>query len=152
MRVGVISDTHDLLRPEAVAALREVEVVLHAGDVCRPEVLAALRELAPLHAVRGNCDRGDWAAELPRCDTIELGAHLVHMVHRQEDLDLAPEAAGISVVIFGHTHEPKIEQRRGVFYLNPGSAGPRRFGLPITLALLDLTNTEVRVEHVPLTS
>ena len=138
-RLGVISDTHGLLRPQALEALRGVERILHAGDVGSPEILDALTAIAPVTAVRGNTDHGAWAERLPPTAEIEVAGIWIHILHSLDELDLDPRGAGFSVVIYGHTHEPLIEQRGGVLYLNPGSAGPRRFTLPVSLARLDLT-------------
>jgi putative phosphoesterase len=140
--VGVISDTHGLLRPEAVAALRGVDWILHAGDFDSAELLETVRALAPagcFAGVRGNVDRGAWAQGLPEREWVELGGKAIYLVHDLQELDLQPAAAGISVVISGHSHQPRIERRAdGVLYLNPGSAGPRRFRLPVTLAFLTI--------------
>jgi uncharacterized protein len=125
--VGVISDTHGLLRPEAVDALRGVELILHAGDVGKPEVLDELRRLAPTFVVRGNVDHGDWASQLPVSKIVEVGGRSFYMLHDIGELDLDPPTAGFAAVIFGHSHQPLIETRDGVLFLNPGSAGPRRF-------------------------
>src|SRR5437868_5506416 len=127
MLVGVISDTHGLLRPEAVAALRGSDHILHAGDVGGPEVLAALRVLAPLTVVRGNNDRGPWAEALPHDTLIELAGASIYLLHDRAELDLDPRAAGIAAVVCGHSHKPLQEERAGVLHFNPGSAGPRRF-------------------------
>ena len=135
---GVISDTHGLLRPEAVAALRGVDGILHAGDVGKEAVLAPLAALAPLVAIRGNVDRGEWAQSLPPTETFEAGGVLVHLVHDLHDLDLDPRAAAVRVVISGHSHQPSVREQDGVLYLNPGSAGPRRFKLPVTVARLEI--------------
>ncbi len=133
MQIGVISDTHGLLRPEAVAALRGSDRILHAGDVGDPGILDRLRELAPVTAVRGNIDRETWAAALPETELVEVEGVSLYMLHDLARLDLKPEAAGIRVVIYGHTHQPEIEERNGVLYFNPGSVGPRRFRLPVSL-------------------
>ena len=138
MLVGVVSDTHGLLRPEAVEALRGVEHILHAGDVGDAAILDTLRAVAPLTAIRGNIDREGLCGELPATEAVELAGSLVYLVHSIHDLDLHPRAAGIAVVVSGHSHKAGVEMRDGVMYLNPGSAGPRRFRLPITLALLRL--------------
>lgn len=151
MRVGVISDTHGLLRPEALQALAGVDQILHAGDVGDPEILGRLAQIAPVTAIRGNIDRSGPCAELPVTEAVQLPGHLVYMVHAIADLDLNPEAAGFTAVISGHSHRPGAEVRKGVLYLNPGSAGPRRFSLPITLALLHVSPEELRAEIVPLT-
>jgi len=150
MRIGVISDTHGLLRHEAVEALRGVEHILHAGDVGDPEILAALRGLAPVTAIRGNIDRSGPCALLPATEAVELGGCLVYLLHALDDLDIKPEAAGVGVVVYGHSHKPNVETRNGVLYLNPGSAGPRRFSLPVTVALLTLSDGGPAVELVPL--
>jgi hypothetical protein len=137
MTIGVISDTHGLLRPEAVAALQGVDHILHAGDVGKSEILDALRAIAPLTAIRGNVDRGSWAEALPLTEAVELGGRWLYLIHDRQGLDLDPVAAGFDVVISGHTHQPKMETQPGVCYLNPGSAGPFRFRLPVTIAYLD---------------
>ena len=136
MMVGVISDTHGLLRPEAIEALQGSEFIIHAGDVGAPEVLEALRQVAPVVAVRGNVDTAAWASGLPASEAVEVGGRLLYVLHQIEHLDVDPAAAGIAAVVYGHSHRPSAEVRRGVLYLNPGSAGPRRFGLPVTLVRL----------------
>ena len=133
---GVISDTHGLLRPEAAVALAGVELIIHAGDIGNPQILAALAQIAPVHAVRGNTDRADWAADLPHTLVVEAGGILIYVLHELFTLDLDPAAAGFAAVIFGHSHSPHMERKNGVLYLNPGSAGPRRFTLPVSLARL----------------
>ena len=135
-RIGVISDTHGLLRPEAVKALHGADAILHAGDVGDPAILETLRALAPVTAVRGNIDRGELARDLPATVLAEFGGVQVYMLHNLADLDLNPRTAGIGVVVSGHTHEPLLRERDGVLYLNPGSAGPRRFSHPVTVAEL----------------
>ncbi len=149
-RIGVISDTHGLLRPEAVQALTGSDLILHAGDVGAEYVLEELEAVAPLVAVRGNVDRGVWTRGLPDSQVVEVENHLVYLLHDLEALDLAPEAAGVSVVVFGHSHQPEIRESRGVRYFNPGSAGPRRFSNPITLGFLDVTRGGLvpRVVHL----
>ena len=137
--VGVISDTHGLLRPEAVQALRGCSQIIHAGDIGRAEVLDELNRIAPTSAVRGNVDRDEWAATLPLTETFFIDDVLLHVTHDLHDLDLTPAAAGIRVVISGHSHRPRIEENSGVLYLNPGAAGPRRFRLPVTLAHLEIS-------------
>lgn len=136
MLIGVISDTHGLLRPEALVALAEAEHILHAGDVGTPEILDALRKIAPVTAIRGNVDAAGPCAELPATDVVELAGKLFYLVHSMHDLDINPAAAGVAVVVSGHSHKPSIETKNGVMYLNPGSAGPRRFQLPVTVALV----------------
>lgn len=148
--IGVISDTHGLLRPEATRALEGSERILHIGDVDEPEILAALARFAPVTAVRGNCDRGAWAMELPETEVVDVGGTLLYMVHDIGTLNLDPAEASISVVLFGHTHEPLIEKKDGVLYLNPGSAGPRRFSLPVSVARLRVDPDGVEAKIVEL--
>ena len=148
--VGVISDTHGLLRPEAVRALEGAELILHAGDVGGPEVLEALGRIAPVVAVRGNNDRGRWAERLPDWEVVEVGAVSVYMIHDLKEMDLSPPGAGFRVVVSGHSHKPSMEEQRGVLYLNPGSAGPRRFRLPVSVARLRVAATEVSAELLEL--
>ena len=136
MLIGVISDTHGLLRPEALVALSEAEHILHAGDVGDIEILRRLEEIAPVTAIRGNVDVSGACAELPATEAVELGGRLFYLVHSVRDLDLNPVVAGVSVVVSGHSHRASVEWKAGVMYLNPGSAGPRRFSLPVTVALL----------------
>lgn len=150
MRIGLISDTHGLLRPEALAALQGCARIIHAGDIGKPEVLDGLRAIAPLEAIRGNIDTADWARELPERLDLRIGSLTLHVLHDLKLLDIDPLAAGIDVVIAGHSHKPKVERRDGVLYINPGSAGPRRFSLPISLALLQLNDGEAQVELVTL--
>jgi uncharacterized protein len=148
--VGVISDTHGLLRPEAVAALAGVERIVHAGDIGSPDVLAALGRIAPVAAVRGNNDREAWAARIPETEIVEVGDVSLYVLHDLHELDLDPRAAGFAAVIAGHSHQPRVEEKGGVLYLNPGSAGPRRFKLPISLARLTVTGPRVHAELVTL--
>jgi putative phosphoesterase len=150
MRIGVISDTHGLLRPEALAVLQGCERIIHAGDIGKPEVLDALRKIAPLEAIRGNVDTDDWAAAIPNRLDLNVGGLRIHVLHDLKELDQDPIAAGIAVVIAGHSHQPKIEEIDGVLYLNPGSAGRRRFKLPISLALLDIEDGQPRPQLVTL--
>jgi len=150
MTIGVISDTHGLLRPEAIAEFRAVDHILHAGDVGDPAILDRLRALAPVTAIRGNVDTHGPCALLPATEAVELGGALFYLVHSIDDLDLHPKAAGIAAVITGHSHKPAITWRDGVLYLNPGSAGPRRFSLPITLARITLTNAHPEPELITL--
>jgi putative phosphoesterase len=144
MKIGIISDTHGLLRPEAVERLAGVDHIIHAGDIGRPDVIADLRRIAPVTAVRGNVDSGEWAAAFPRTELVKLGGRFFYVLHNLAELDLDPAAAGIDVVVSGHSHQPRIETVDGVVYLNPGSAGPRRFSLPIALATLDLSGDAIR--------
>jgi hypothetical protein len=148
--VGVISDTHGLVRPEALAALRGVDLIVHAGDIGEAAVLDALRVLAPVTAVRGNNDRGGWARGVPATAVVEVGAACLYVLHDLHDLDLEPHAAGFAAVIAGHSHRPAIESRGGVLYVNPGSAGPRRFTLPVAVARLHVRGTQIRGEVVTL--
>jgi uncharacterized protein len=136
MLIGVISDTHGLLRPEAVAALRGVEHILHAGDVGDVAVLEGLREIAPVTAIRGNVDTSGACAELPATDVVELGDKLFYLVHSVQDLDINPAAAGVAMVVSGHSHKTSVAVRDGVVFFNPGSAGPRRFSLPVTVGFV----------------
>ena len=145
MRIGLVSDTHNLLRPQVLEYLRGSDHILHAGDICGDAVLQALAQLAPLTAVRGNNDRGEWAQRLPEAVTVELGGVAVHMIHDLKELVLP---AGARVVISGHSHKPKVEERAGVLYANPGSAGPRRFKLPISAGELLVEGGEVRANLV----
>jgi uncharacterized protein len=148
-RIGVISDTHDLVRPEALRALAGSDLILHAGDVCGPDVLEALREIAPVIAVRGNNDHGRWAEALPETATLTLGGVPVVIVH---DLATLPEAAraAAGLVISGHSHQPRKAEQDGILFFNPGSAGPRRFRLPLSLGRIDLTADGLRATLVDL--
>ena len=150
IRVGVISDTHGLLRPEAVEALRGTQHIIHAGDVGSPEILVELSAIAPLTAIRGNVDKGDWARKLPETDVLELGGVSIYLLHDLAQLDLKPKAAGFVVVVSGHSHIPKQETRDGVLYFNPGSAGPRRFKLLVTVGRLIVEAGQVRGEIITL--
>jgi putative phosphoesterase len=136
--IGVISDTHHLLRPEALEALRGVDHILHAGDVGDPSILDALRALAPVTAIRGNIDEHGPCGHLPATEVVTLQGHTFYMLHDRNALDLDPAAAGFSAVVSGHSHKPLIEWHKGVLYLNPGSAGPRRFSLPISIGLVTI--------------
>jgi len=141
MRVGVISDTHGLLRPEALRALEGSEHILHAGDVGDAAILERLRAMAPVTAIRGNIDRSGPCALLPETELVELAGRSVYLLHDRNALDLEPAAAGVAVVVSGHSHRAAIQWHKGVLYFNPGSAGPRRFALPITVGRLELTET-----------
>lgn len=149
-RIGLISDTHGLLRPQALEALRGSELILHAGDVGKPEILTALREIAPIVAVRGNVDTADWVRTLPETAVAEAGKVLLYVLHDVHSLDLNPAAAGFHVVVSGHSHQPGKFERDGVLFINPGSAGPRRFQLPVTVARLNLSRVSFEVEFVEL--
>jgi uncharacterized protein len=148
--VGVISDTHGLLRPEAVAALKGADLIIHAGDVGAPEVVGALRNLAPTFLVRGNVDKANWAGSLPMTADVEVGGLLFHVLHDISQLDLDPAAVGYAAVVYGHSHRPSIEMRDGVLFLNPGSAGPRRFKLPVSIARVSVSGQQLRPELVEL--
>lgn len=147
---GVIADTHGLLRPEAIAALQGAELIIHAGDFGKPEILAELQRIAPVYGVRGNVDRGDWAARLPLTEVVTYGERLIYLLHDRQQLDLNPAAAGFGAVISGHSHQPQIEWRHGVLYFNPGSAGPRRFSLPVTVGRLTIEEGELKAALVEL--
>ena len=148
--VGVISDTHGLVRAEALRALAGVELIIHAGDIGRPEVLDALRAVAPVVAVRGNNDHGAWAQAIAETETFEIGAVRLYLLHALQELALDPSASGFDVVVSGHSHRPSVERRGGVLYLNPGSAGPRRFKLPVTVARLTVRGKSCRARIVEL--
>ena len=148
--IGVISDTHGLLRPEALVALRGVDHIIHAGDVGAPEILDQLAAIAPVTAVRGNVDKGSWARRLAETEVVEFGRTSLYVLHDLGTLDLKPEAAGFDVVISGHSHVPKQEMLGGVLYFNPGSAGPRRFKLPVTVGRLRIEEGLVRGEIIPI--
>ncbi len=149
--IGVISDTHGLLRPQAVQALRGVELIIHAGDIGHPRVLAALEEIAPVKAVRGNTDRGEWARRLPLSLLLEVGGARLSVLHDLQALDRSlPSRPQFQAVVYGHSHQPRLECRDGVLYLNPGSAGPRRFTLPVTIALLQVQEGRLEAEVVDL--
>jgi putative phosphoesterase len=148
IQIGVISDTHGLLRLEALVALRGSERILHAGDVGDPGILEQLAEIAPVVAVRGNIDKGVWARRLPETEVVEVGGLSIFVLHDLGTLDLKPEAAGFAAVVYGHSHVPKQEMREGVLYFNPGSAGPRRFKLPVSVGRLRLSSGHIAAEIV----
>jgi hypothetical protein len=150
MLIGIISDTHGLLRPEAVAALQGSEQIIHAGDIGDPAILDRLSEIAPVIAVRGNVDYGAWTKDIPETEMLQVDGISIYVLHILEKLDLQPKAAGISAVIYGHSHVPKQEMKDGVLYFNPGSAGPRRFELPITIGKLIVNHGKIRCEHIQL--
>ncbi len=150
MLVGLISDTHGLLRPEAVRALRGSGLIVHAGDIGRAAVLEALRAVAPVTAVRGNIDKGAWAHGLPKTEAININQVGVYIIHDLKELVIVPEAAGFTVVVSGHSHQPSIRERNGVLFVNPGSAGPRRFTFPVSLALMYVQGESVDVRLVTL--
>ena len=148
--IGVISDTHGLLRQEAIDALRGCDRIIHAGDVGTPDILEQLRWLAPVVAVRGNIDEDGWAMSLPRSKAVELDGHTIYVLHILADLDLLPAPDGISAVVYGHSHKPSIEDRDSVLYLNPGSAGPRRFRLPVSVARLSVVDGRLTARIIEL--
>jgi len=150
MKIGVISDTHGLARPEALTALNGSDLILHAGDIGSASILEALHELAPVVAVRGNNDKGEWARALPDIEVVEAGIHHIYLLHDIQELDLDPVAARFRIVVSGHSHRPSQEDRAGVLYLNPGSAGPRRFNLPITVACLHVDADSVQADIINL--
>ena len=149
-RIGIISDTHGLLRPEAERGLTGVDHIIHAGDVGRPEIVDALRRIAPVTAIRGNVDTGEWAREYPDTKIVRLAGKSIYVLHDLNQLDLSPVAAGFQVVISGHSHQPAIAWQNEVLYFNPGSAGPRRFKLPITLGRLRVSGKLIEPEIVAL--
>jgi len=146
--LGLISDTHGLLRPEALAALQGSDLIIHAGDIGDPAILDSLRAIAPVTAVRGNIDKGDWASRLPETAIVEAAGARIYVLHDIHQLELDPAAAGFQIVVSGHSHKPGQSERAGVLYLNPGSAGPRRFRLPVTVARLDLRRRPWRMQLV----
>ena len=148
--IGVISDTHGLVRPEVLKAFQGVKLIIHAGDVGDPGVLEALGAVAPVVAVRGNVDRGEWAQGLKDTEVVEVGRFRLYVLHNAHELDVDPAAAGIDAVISGHSHYPSRENRQGVLFLNPGSAGPRRFRLPVSLALLRLEGESLAAKVIEL--
>jgi uncharacterized protein len=148
--IGLISDTHGLLRPQALRALEGSDLIIHAGDVGAPEILEALKTLAPVFAVRGNVDMEPWALALPETEVIETVTATIYVLHDVHALDLDPAAAGFQIVVSGHSHKPARTERGGVLFLNPGSAGPRRFDLPVTVARLDLSHPSWGVAFIDL--
>jgi uncharacterized protein len=141
--IGVISDTHGLLRPEAVKALKNSDFIVHAGDIGDPEILKKLQTIAPVTAIRGNVDRAPWARKIPTTNVLEAGGLVIYVLHNLEELDLKPETAGFTAVIYGHSHMPKQETKKRVLYFNPGSAGPRRFRLPVSVGQLRVRNRKL---------
>ncbi|HEY1341451.1 MAG TPA: metallophosphoesterase family protein [Bryobacteraceae bacterium] len=149
--VGMISDTHGLLRPEAIEALAGSDLIIHAGDVGKPEVLNGLEAVAPVVAVRGNIDTEPWASKLPLTAPIRAGSAAIYVIHDVHALGIDPAAEGFQIVVSGHSHKPAQSERNGVLYLNPGAAGPRRFRLPVTLARLHVRRPPWKVEWIDLT-
>ena len=150
IRIGLISDTHGLIRDEALRALEGCEHIIHAGDLVTPDILETLRRIAPVTAVRGNNDRGPWARSLPEYEVVEFGTVSVYVRHDQAELDVDPVAAGFRVMVFGHSHKPVVESRDGILFVNPGSAGPRRFKLPIAVGELLIEGDRVEARIIEL--
>jgi putative phosphoesterase len=150
LHVGLISDTHSLLRPEAVAALRGSDLIIHAGDLCDPEILSALEDIAPVTAVRGNNDRGAWASAIRETEVLQVGEAFIYVIHDLAEMDMDPRAAGFHAVISGHSHRPLSALRAGVLFVNPGSAGPRRFSLPVSVGRLVVSGTKVEAQLIEL--
>jgi putative phosphoesterase len=148
--IGVISDTHGLLRSEALTALAGSDVIIHAGDIGDPAILSALEQIAPVTVIRGNIDREPWARELPAVNVLQVSLTSIYVLHDLAQLDMKPEAAGFAAVVYGHSHKPKKEVKNGVLYFNPGSAGPRRFRLPISVGRLTIRNKTISAEIVEL--
>lgn len=148
--LGVISDTHGLLRPEALDALTGCARIIHAGDVGSRDVLIRLRDIAPTIAVRGNVDHGSWAMALPYARTVDFDGHRIYVRHIVDEIDVVPSTEGLSAVVYGHSHKPSIEYHGGVLYLNPGSAGPRRFKLPVTVAKMSVVDGQLTAELIEL--
>ena len=148
--IGIISDTHSLVRPQALDALKDVDMILHAGDIGNQQVLDTLNKLAPVVAVRGNNDKGEWASSLADWEVVEVGNVSIYMLHDVKEIDISPAGAGFQVVVSGHSHRSAIEEKRGVLYVNPGSAGPRRFTLPVTLAHLHVVDEKVQARIIEL--
>jgi putative phosphoesterase len=148
--IGLISDTHGLLRPEALDALRGSDFIIHAGDIGDPQILRELSHLAPVTAVRGNIDRGPWSSSLPETEVLVAGATFIFVIHNVADLDLDPGAAGFQAVVSGHSHRPERREKDGVLFVNPGSAGPRRFTLPISVGRLLILGTQITADLIEL--
>jgi putative phosphoesterase len=149
-KIGILSDTHGLLRPQVIAAIADCDMIFHAGDIGDPQVLHMLGEIAPVHAVRGNTDRGKWTQKLPLTKAVEVFGHYFFILHELEGFDLDPAAANLEMIIFGHTHRAEVKQHDSVFYLNPGSAGPRRSNLPVSIAKVTVNSKELFPEIIRL--
>jgi len=149
-KIGIISDTHGLLRPEALAALRGVDLIIHAGDIGDLHIIDTLETISPVIAVRGNMDDGMRAYDLKRTEVVDAGSHTMYVLHDLEKLDIEPSSSHVRVIVHGHTHRPVIQEHEGVLYINPGSAGPRRFKLPVTVALLVIEGKKLRAEIIDL--
>ncbi len=146
--IGIISDTHNLLRPEAIKVLVGSDIILHAGDIGSIDIIEQLKKIAPVHAIRGNIDKSPWSHSFPNTDVVKISGKYLYVLHNINDLDLDPVAAGFDIVISGHSHEPSIKKNNGVLYINPGSAGPRRFKLPVTIAELTIDNDDIKAEII----
>lgn len=148
--IGVISDTHGLLRGEAAHALEEADLIIHAGDIGSREVIDKLKKIASVIAVRGNCDREKWVQEYPKTETVEVGGKNIYVIHDIKKLDITPEKAGMDIVISGHSHRPRKKEKGDVLYINPGSAGPRRFNLPVCIARININGDKIGVDFIEL--
>jgi len=148
--IGVISDTHGLLRPEVIECLSKSNLIMHVGDIGKESVLKDLKKIAPVIAVKGNCDQEGWGKELPMTEMVEVGGKHIYIIHDIKQLDIDPEAVGLSLVIFGHSHKPSIERKQNIYYLNPGSCGPRRFKLPVSFAVIKIEGKEIQMEIIEL--
>jgi len=148
--IGIISDTHRLLRPEVIEQLNGVDMILHAGDIVDNNIIISLQKIAPVYAVRGNCDTDSSTSKYPKTEYIELGNTRIYLLHNLNELDIVPKTLGINVIISGHTHQPKVEEKGGILYINPGSCGPRRFSLPISIAIMDIDNSKCEVKLLDL--
>ena len=150
MIIGVISDTHGLLRPESLAALQGSDYIIHAGDIGDPVILDKLEEIAPVTAVRGNVDHGAWTRTIPATNVLQIGEISIYVLHNLQELDLKPEAAKFAAVVYGHSHVPKQERKNGVLYFNPGSAGPRRFKMPVSVGSIPIEHNKIDAKILPL--
>ncbi|PWT91740.1 MAG: YfcE family phosphodiesterase [Blastocatellia bacterium] len=148
--IGLISDTHGLIRPEAIDALNGVDMILHAGDIGNQQVLDTLKKIGPVVAVRGNNDKGDWTESLSDWEVVDVGEVSIYMLHNVKEIDISPAGAGFNVVVSGHSHQPSVVEQRGVLYVNPGSAGPRRFTLPVSVAHLRVAADKVQAKIIEL--
>ncbi len=146
--IGIISDTHSLLRPEAISLLQGCDRIFHAGDIGCLEIIEKLSSIAPVTAIKGNIDKDEWASDFPDSEAIEIGGKFIYMLHNLRDLDIDPVAAGFDIIISGHSHKSDIEHKDEIIYLNPGSAGPRRFKLPITLAKIEISDDNISTEII----
>ncbi len=150
LKIGVISDTHGLLRPEAIDALQGVDDIIHAGDIGKQPIIETLADIAPLHVISGNIDTADWASDYPQTLSLSLAGKSIYVLHDVNAIAVDPVDAGIDIVISGHSHKPALTEQGGVLYLNPGSAGPRRFKLPVTIAMINIIEAKISAEIVPL--